>query len=216
VTSTPRQCSGGGRDADIAVRPATVDDISAMTTILGEAFHTDDPFGEYLFPDPHARPSRQRQMLAAMIRHRFIPPGCAEVAIVDGKIVGALLWHGHDNRVPLYHSAAGGLALVLAMRSRVFAGMALDAMFAKLAPNTPHVVGVYLACTPGLQLRGVGTTLGQSLLAKCERDGLELYLTCKDGNVNYYERFGFTVIGHPRLGQRGPVVNLMVRPPGRR
>lgn len=197
----------------LVVRDARYDDIKAMTSVLSNAFATDDPIGEYLFPDPDVRMRREPKMQAVMIRHRFIPQGNALVAVIASRVVGTLLWNGSDPKLRPVHSVLGGIGLLSAMGTRVSAGMALDAMFAALDPGRPHNVGVYLACAPDVQRRGVGRALLKVLLARCDREERPLYLMCKDGNVAYYRDIGWELIDRPRLGHDGPVVNVMVRPP---
>ncbi|OBJ07373.1 hypothetical protein A5625_01540 [Mycobacterium sp. 1465703.0] len=184
-----------------------------MTTVLTTAFAHDDPFGEWLFPDPHTRARREPKMLAAMIRHRFIPQGSALVATIDERVVGTLLWNASSRKFRPIHAMLGGIALIGSMGSRVSAGIAMDSTLAALDPGRPHVVGVYLGCAPDVQRRGVGRALVNALTAQCDRDDLPLYLMCKDANVTYYRDSGFDVVTLSQLGNDGPVVNVMVRPP---
>lgn len=200
-------------DSPLIVRDAKYEDIDGMISVLTTAFATDDPIGEYLFPDPKLRERREPKMLAAMIRHRFIPTGCALVAVTEGRVVGTLVWNGSGRKFRPVHAMLGGIALLSAMGTRVTAGIALDAMLAGLNSGEPHNVGVYLGCAPDVQRRGVGRALLLALIARCDRDGLPLYLLCKDGNVDYYRGYQFVLIDRPRLGHDGPLVNAMVRPP---
>ncbi|WP_101949548.1 GNAT family N-acetyltransferase [Mycobacterium sp. 3519A] len=197
----------------IVVRDAGYRDVDAMTQVLAAAFATDDPIGEFLFPDPGVRARREPKMQAAMIRHRFLPQGNALVALMGDRVVGTLLWDGSEPKPRPIHAVLGGIALLGAMGTRVSAGMTLDAMFAEFDPGRPHNVGVYLGCAPDVQRRGVGRALLKVLLARCDRDGRPLYLMCKDGNVDYYRGIGWELVDRPRLGHDGPVVNVMVRPP---
>ncbi|MEE6177837.1 GNAT family N-acetyltransferase [Mycobacterium sp. 050134] len=202
-------------DPTVVVRSAAVADIGPMTGVLTAAFAKNDPFNEWLFPDPALRARSEPRMFAAMIRHRFIPQDCALVASIGGRIVGALLWNAGAPGFRPIHAMLGGISLLAAMGSRVSAGMAMDAMVAALDPGRPHAVGIYLGCAPDVQRRGVGRALVNALAARCDHDDVPLYLMCKDANVGYYGCHGFEVVKQARLGNDGPLVNVMVRQPNR-
>jgi GNAT superfamily N-acetyltransferase len=200
-------------DTTLVVRDACNGNIKGMTSVLATAFATDDPIGEFIFPDPAMRERREPRMLAAMIRHRFIPRGTALVAVSQGRIVGTLVWNGSVTKFSPLHAMREGVALMAAMGSRVPAGMAVDAMLAGLDPHRPRNVGVYLGCAPDVQRRGVGRALLKAHLAQCDRDGLPFWLMCKDGNVAYYLDIAFELVERRRLGGDGPLVNIMVHEP---
>ncbi|NLE80214.1 MAG: GNAT family N-acetyltransferase [Rhodococcus sp.] len=198
-------------DLDVTVRPAVPQDIPAMAAVLGRAFRHDDPVGEFLFPDDRTK-GRQVRMMSVLIKRRFIPQDCAEVALADGKVVGVCLWHGPRHRRTPWHTFASGLELLWAMRTRVTAGIGLDSKFAKVAPGVPHQFIVYLGCEPDLQKRGVGEALFRSFLGKADAESIPVIGVCKDGNIPYYEAFGGKVLGRTTLG-RNITANVMLKLP---
>ena len=111
----------------VRLRPAVHADIPAMSAILGRAFLHDDPFGGFLFPDPIKRGQRQGGVSGCpRPRPWSIPCGGAEVAEIDEEIVGVCLWEGPTrHRAPL-QTMLSWPELLWAMRTRVFAGMAID------------------------------------------------------------------------------------------
>lgn len=198
---------------EYTIRPATPADISAMAGVLSRAFLDDDPFGGFLFPDPHKRSTRQVKMLAILIKRRFIPQGTAEVAVQGGRVVGVCLWHGPDHRRTPWHSFVAGPELTWAMRTRVFAGIAIDSTFAKISPGVRHLFGVYLGCDPDVQRAGIGQGLVKSFLNKADTEQVPVVGVCKDENVPYYNALGLSRFGLTRLGRRGPVANIMIKLP---
>lgn len=201
------------KPVDVQIRPAVRSDIPAMAAVLGRAFLEDDPVGEYLFPDVRTRHTRQVRMMSVLIRRRFIPQNGAEVAVVDGTVVGVCLWNTYPARRTPWHNFVSGPQLLWAMRSRVFAGMSLDSTFAKITPAVPHIFGVYLGCDPHLQKRGVGEALVQSFLGKADSMSLPVIGVCKNENVPFYEMFGCGLLGRAKIGRGGPEENVMIKLP---
>src|SRR5262249_58309422 len=79
--------------AIIGVRSATEADIPAMAALTGETFQDGDAVGEFMFPNEKQRRIRQPRMFAAMMKHRYVPEGGADVAVTDDDdIVGVALW----------------------------------------------------------------------------------------------------------------------------
>ncbi|NLU84204.1 GNAT family N-acetyltransferase [Rhodococcus sp. HNM0569] len=203
------------RGGDITVRSATGSDLPAIASVLGRAFHRDDPVGEYLFPDESVRDRRQPKMILTMARRRHLPQGTATVATVDGRIEGVLLWHGPDHTRTPWHSLIGGPELMRDMGTRVAAGIRVDAALARTVPGVPHILAVYLGASPENHRRGVGTALFQDLVDRADTLGVPVCGLCKDSNVPFYERFDGHLIGTTTLGRRGPRVNVMLRVPRR-
>ncbi|MFI6871646.1 GNAT family N-acetyltransferase [Nocardia sp. NPDC050406] len=194
----------------VRVRPANKRDIPAMVELIDGAFRTDDPFGEWMFPDDGRRERGQPRMYRAMIRHQYLPADGAAVALLDDRVVGALLWQPTDYRVGVLRYLASLPEFVWAVRSDGPRAMAMDAAIAKLAPGLPHYFGTTLAVAPDTQNRGVGKALIAHLLAQVESAQVPLLYFCKDANVDYYRAFGAQTLGKVHLDRRGPRVNVMM------
>ncbi|WP_245545911.1 GNAT family N-acetyltransferase [Nocardia higoensis] len=195
------------------VRRATEGDIDDIVRVLAQAFETDDPIEEYVFPAPEQRLRRTPGMLRIMVRHRFLPVGGASVATIDDRVVGAALWQPPGTRTSWWREAVSGPQLLWAMGAATARGMAVDAAMAKVAPAQPHLFLVYLGCEPGLQRRGVGRALWAALAADADARGAGLGGICKDGNVAYYRALGCEFVERVRIGRDGPEMNFVLRPP---
>ncbi|MFF2549563.1 GNAT family N-acetyltransferase [Nocardia sp. NPDC058058] len=194
----------------IAIRPATKRDIPAMTAVLDRAFSVDDPFGEYMFPDPAKRARSQPRLTRAMIRHQYLPAGGAHVATVDGRIVGAMLWQPSNYRFGALRYLASIPEFVWAMGSDGPRVLSMDSTIAKIAPGLPHYFGVTLGVDPWFQNTGVGKALSLFCLTEVEQAAVPLLGLCKDDNIGFYSAFGGLRLGRIRLGRSGPEVNIMM------
>jgi GNAT superfamily N-acetyltransferase len=183
--------------------------------VLGSAFAYGDPVDEFIFPSDDVRLRRAPRMMRIMLLYRFLPVGGAEVATLDGRVVGAFLWYPIGYRKNAWREFVSGLRLLWVMGTAVSRGMAVDAAFERVAPEEPHLFGVYLGSDPKVQRSGVGRALFGSLMKKADTQSVPLYLMCKDGNVDYYRAFGSEVVGRTVLGSDGPELNVMARVPAR-
>lgn len=198
----------------VDIRPATKADIGEMSSLMARAFQDDDPVSRYFFPNDRRRPLLQRRMMAALIRHRYLPIGGAEVAMSDHRIVGVSLWHPHDAPPnPWWRSIVSGPHLLWAMRRGVEAGIEMDRMLAAGAPDDDAVLWVYLGVEPSLHRSGVGTALSRAFFERMDREGRTTYGICKDGNVPFWSAMGFVDAGTATIGPTGPRVIRMNRYP---
>ncbi|MET7768778.1 GNAT family N-acetyltransferase [Nocardia sp. NPDC005366] len=189
---------------------ATKEDIPRLVSVLDRAFEVDDPFGEYMFPDEAKRRRHQPRLTRAMIRHQYLPSGCALVASAGGQIVGGALWQTPAYRFGPLRYLASIPEFVWAMGSGGPRALAMDATIAGLAKGLPHFFGVTLGVDPDHQHSGVGRALLAYGIAELERAGAPMLALCKDGNVAYYQAGGAQRIGRIRLGRRGPEVNVVM------
>ncbi|MFE3545671.1 GNAT family N-acetyltransferase [Nocardia sp. NPDC059177] len=195
------------------MRTATRADIAGMVDVLAGAFAYDDPIDEYIFPDEAVRRRRAPRMLRAMITHRFLPAGGAEVALLEDRVVGALLWYPQGYRPGGLREMIAGPQLLAAMGGAVRRGIEVDAAMERAAPAEPHFFHVYLGADPTVQRSGVGRALYASFTERADREGAAICGICKDANVDYYQVLGNERVGAVRLGEAGPELNIMVRRP---
>lgn len=171
---------------EFRIRLATKADVPAIVALLADAFQDGDPITEWIFPGERTRRRRQHRMLAALIRHRHIPVESAEVAVSGNEIVGASLFQRSWTKPTRARRILGDLALLRAMRSRVFAGSAVDTALDGAAPPGDHISLVHLACESSWASSGVGTALFLSLFAKSFDRNAALYGVMKPENFTYY------------------------------
>ncbi|MEU6561793.1 GNAT family N-acetyltransferase [Nocardia nova] len=195
------------------MRTATRDDLAGMVRVLAMAFAHDDPIEEYVFPDESVRHRRAPRMLRTMITQRFLPAGGADVAELDGRIVGVLLWYPPGYRPGGMREFLAGPAFLAGMGTAVGRGIEVDRMMDRAAPAEPHLFNVYLGTDPSVQRSGVGRALYESFTHRADSQGLSLCGVCKDDNVEYYNLFGVERVGTVRLGTDGPELNVMLRRP---
>ncbi|MFE6861484.1 GNAT family N-acetyltransferase [Nocardia sp. NPDC057668] len=195
---------------DIEIRPAVKSDIAAMTAALDRAFSEDDPFGEYMFPDPAKRARAQPRLTRAMIRHQYLPLGGAHVATVDGVVAGGMLWKPPGYRFGPLRYLASIPEFTWAMGAGGPRVLAVDSAIGKIATGLPHCFGVTLGVDPHRQQSGVGSALLQFAITEIEKAAVPALCLCKDGNVGYYELFGGQRLGRIRLGRSGPQINVMM------
>lgn len=197
----------------VDIRLATPADIAEMSAMMARAFQDDDPVSRYFFPDDSRRPILQRRMMAALIRHRYLPIGGADVAIIDGRIVGVSLWHPHDAPpTSRWRALVSGPHLLWAMRRGVRAGIDMDRMLAAGAPDDDAVLWVYLGVEPTLHRSGVGAALSRAFFERIDREGRTSYGICKDGNIPFWTAMGFVPTETATIGPSGPLVHRLVRP----
>jgi predicted N-acetyltransferase YhbS len=201
---------------EFRLRLATESDVPAIVALLAEAFKDGDPVSEWIFPDERKRLRGQRRMLAALVRHRHLPVGSAEVAVSGDEIVGVSLFQRSWRKPSLVQRTIGDLALLRVLRSRVFAAIAVDAALHAAAPKVRHICLVHLACEPSWARTGVGTALFMSLFAKSVEVGGAFYGVMKPANFTYYtsilQGLGVqdeSIAGEVTIGRRGPTLKTL-------
>lgn len=200
----------------VDIRLATTHDIPEMSAMMARAFQSDDPVSGYFFPNDERRPKMQQRMMSALIRHRYLPIGGADVALLDGKIVGVSLWHPHGAKAgPWWRNLVAGPHLLWAMRRGVRAGIQMDRMLDRGAPDDDAVLWVYLGVEPSLHRSGVGAALSRKIFDRVDSQGRTTFGICKEGNIPFWSAMGFTSAGTATIGPRGPLVHRMNRLPAR-
>jgi GNAT superfamily N-acetyltransferase len=181
-----------------------------LADLLVRAFWL-DPFHQWLFPDQALRPARQRllfeRVLSIYDRHGRV--------YTTEEISGVALWDpprdGGPSLSELFSFVVRVLPVFGARAFRIAQGMA---PMATLHPEEPHWYLSILGTDPDHQRSGVGATLLQPVLRRCDREGTSAYLEAsRIENVPYYERFGFEVVAPLQMPAGGPTVYRMKRAP---
>jgi L-amino acid N-acyltransferase YncA len=200
--------------APFHVRSATEADIPAMAAIMGETFQNGDAVGEYMFPDENQRRIRQPRMFAALMRYRYVPEGGADVAVSDdGDIVGVVLWTKSWTKHSLLRTFKENLALLAAMRSRVVAGLSVEAAIARGKPKGRHIYTMYLGVAKAWHGYGVAHALVGPVQDCADAEAVAMYGNCQKKLLSFYaEAFPQGVVtGATTLGRGGPAFYFLSR-----
>jgi GNAT superfamily N-acetyltransferase len=205
--------------AGIAVRVATIDDLSVTVAVAARAFWN-DPLSNFFLPDLLVQHRLAWRYFDAVVRDTF-EHGELWVATADEHVVGFAAW-----LPPGVHEATGGLralrqgALVMPLLARSpFRAQALRLMneVPKHHYPEPHWYLALLGTDPKWQGHGVGSSLLAPILDRCDHDVAPAYLvTQKEANLSYYGRFAFTMVETIRVEPDTPAIWTMLREPAAR
>lgn len=108
---------------------------------------------------------------------------------------------------------------LMALLQQSLAASIQDEVFAVLEqmshyhPNEPHWYLPLIGVEPVHQGKGYGSALMQHVLNQCDRDRRPAYLEAsRPGNIPFYERHGFKVLGMIRAGSSPPIFPMMRLP----
>jgi ribosomal protein S18 acetylase RimI-like enzyme len=186
------------------VRSATPDEMSQAVATIVAAFLT-DPLARFAWPAPH---DHFRGM--ALAAREFAGGGFGHgSAYVSADFCGTALW-----LPPGVHPNGDALERVFRDTAKPAHLDDLLATFEKMAewhPEEPHWYLAMIGVEPNAQGRGLGGTLMQHAVTRCERERATAYLESSNPrNISLYQRFGFEVMGEIRIG-KAPLVTPMIR-----
>lgn len=193
------------------VRPATTDDLPKLGTAAAAAFE-DDPIWRWLTSPRVDWMPRASKWFSKEFGLRVT--GASEV-FVDDQARGVAVWsppgkwrNSALDAVPLAIPSARlfGMRTVRSIRTVL--------LMEKLHPREPHWYLHLLATDPAHQGHGIGSSLIERTLRRCDEEGVPAYLeSSKEANVPFYRRHGFEVTGTVRAAGGGPEMYLMWRDP---
>ena len=191
--------------APFHVRSATEADIPAMAAIIGETFQNGDAVGGFMFPDDHQRQIRQPRMFAALMIYRYVPD--------DGDIVGVVLWTKSWTKHSVLRTIKENLALLAAMKSRVIAGLTVEAAIARGKPKGRHIYKMYLGVAKAWHGYGVAQALVGLVRDCADAEAVAMYGNCQKKLLPFYaEAFPDGVVtGATTLGRGGPAFYFLSR-----
>ena len=191
-------------------RQATAADLDALSTALAHAFH-DDPIMEYLYRDPWPQRERKMARFFHLTAARDLDHG--EVWTTPG-LEGGAIWSAPDQWRLGPRELLGMLpATVSSFGRRLPRALRTLAAIEKVHPREPHWYLAVLGTHPDHQGRGLGSSVLQPVLARCDEEGVPAYLeSSKERNIPFYRRHGFQVTGEVTL-PNGPTVWPMWREP---
>lgn len=194
------------------VRKAIAEDVLRIARALARAFY-EDPIMKWVLPDDSRRLRQLERSFDSIFLRRVCFPH-NEIYTTEG-ISGGALWLPPgkwqlgllDNLRLLPHMAAfWGRNLPRALRSLSY----LDSKH----PHDLHYYLSILGVETGRQGKGLGTSLMQPILERCDRERVPAYLEATaPRNRDLYARNGFEVVEEIKLPGGGPPLWRMWREP---
>jgi ribosomal protein S18 acetylase RimI-like enzyme len=197
----------------VEVRPATEDDVPALTGVLSRAFSYDPPMS-WVFRDEATRRDRLATVFGGGLREAFLPAGHVWTTTDQAGVAVWMppgQWRTPDEVVErLTPPLAEELLPEELDRFLTFLGMIED----KHPDDTEHWYLEVLAADLDRQGQGIGSACMRPVLERADAEGVPAYLeSSNEKNVPLYERNGFRVTDVVDLPDDGPALWLMWRDP---
>jgi len=194
----------------VTIRDATTADIDVIAELITQSFR---PLSAtvYLAPDPDTRDAIMRPYFRLFAEHAVeSATGTAQVVHSDARVVGAALWSAPNDPDPdRYQQRLAAIAGDALDRFHRF-----DALMHHPAPDGPHHYLAFLAVAPGMQGRGIGSTLlshhHRAIDSDAEAKGAHLVASNAD-SARLYARHGYAHTAQVVLPNNGRMY-AMVRP----
>jgi ribosomal protein S18 acetylase RimI-like enzyme len=188
-------------------------EISEVARTLARAFYADLVW-KWFIPDDERRAAGLERVFATFTRHIYLRHG-RDCYASDGYD-GAALWAPPGNEhmsagdtlriVPGWTRAIGWRDLLRAQRG--------VASFEKVHPHERHYYLPFVGVVPESQGRGLGSSLMQPVLERCDRERIPAYLEATStDSQRCYERLGFETRSEQRVAGVGPSFFPMWRQP---
>lgn len=199
----------------VRVRRAEPADLPAARSVLARAL-APDPLMDWIF---RAHPQREAAVAAFLwpAIEDYVLAGTVWLALDGERAVGAGAWAlpatrpvGADGGPALPGRAMSSLLLPEEHLATVRSGF--GAMDGQL-PDEPHALLHFLGVDTDRRGRGVGVALVETALAELPGELPAHVDTTVDANVRFYEARGFAYVSGVRLGESGPVMHALRRPP---
>jgi len=202
--------SGARPPEDASIRLASSADANRIAESLALAFE-DDPVMALLFPDTSSRGRRLTRFFRTVLLVQHLDQGAC---FTDADLTAAALWNlpGQWHLTP-GRLLRGSLGFVSAFGTNLPVALRALGAVERAHPHAPHYYLAVLGTRPDRQGTGLGSSVLQPVLERCNHDGLGAYLeSSKERNIPFYRRHGFEVTGEIRL-PGGPLVWPMWRDP---
>ncbi|MFI0963024.1 GNAT family N-acetyltransferase [Streptomyces sp. NPDC021080] len=209
----------------VAIRVAGEADRELVVRLLDEAFQ-DDPVSNWVFPAPAHRRAKHPALMAAF----------TDVVLAEGRIdlaedgSACALWlsvpaagnHDGGSGGDIGGGAGGGAADEdgpAQLRAAVDPDNERVELIGRLTADVhpqgrAHAYLWMIGVAPGRQGQGLGGALIETVLDRCDREGLAAYLEASNARSRaLYERLGFEVEGSPLDLPDGPRMWPMWREP---
>ncbi|WP_405906711.1 MULTISPECIES: GNAT family N-acetyltransferase [unclassified Streptomyces] len=192
----------------VVIRTAGEGDREFVIRLLDEAFQ-DDPVSGWVFPDRAHRVATHHKLMGAF----------ADVVLAEGRVdvtedgAACALWlsvpadeHGDEDGPGQLREAVDPENERVELIGRLTAGIH--------PAGRAHEYLWMIAVAPGRQSEGLGTALIETVLDRCDREGIPAYLEASSARSRkLYERLGFELTGRPLDLPDGPQMWPMWREP---
>ena len=212
MTTKGRASNAGPQRRKEAVRKATVYDAPWLAHTLAQAFY-EDPLMRWILPNESQRQRQLYRSFDSIFLKRLCLPH-DETYTTEG-VAGGALWLPPgtwplgllDNlRLLHYFAASWG--------RNVTRGLRFSSHLDSKHPHDPHFFLYFMGVKPGRQGEGIGTSLMQPVLERCDRERIPAYLEASASrNRALYARNGFEVVETVQLPGGVPPIWRMWREP---
>ena len=179
----------------VTVRTATRADAPAIARILTEAFR-DDPAWSVTLPNDETRAAKLTAYYLRRVRRH---PQWIDVAMDDGRLVGAIMWAPPADTGALATAARGisGAARWTLGRLPLGRGARHTHQIEAYRPTTPHWYIRDIGTGPEARGKGVGSALLEHRLRVVDQSQTPLAFleSTTPASRRLYERFGFEAVG---------------------
>jgi GNAT superfamily N-acetyltransferase len=185
-------------------------DVEALSDVLQGAFW-DDPVMGWILPDDKSRSRRLAGLFRVLLDAHYMK---MHTVWTTPDQVGGAMWAPPKHwKIPTWDLVRAGPAMAVALGLRALPALRFLEQVDKQHPQEPHWYLGVLGTSPAQQGKGVGSSLMQPILERCDREGLPAYLeSSKEQNIPFYSRHGFEVTGEISA-PGGPTVWPMWRDP---
>ena len=194
------------------VQKITNAESAALAKVLARAFEA-DPMAAYLFPNPARKVNDMQRMFELFLSHVYLP---GRECYATRDLQGGALWlppMAYPPSARQQMNLLPGLLRLFGLRRTPSVLRDINHMETMHPKNQPHWYLAFLGVEPSAQGRGLGSTLLQTVLYRCDAERMPAYLeTSNERNLTLYQRHGFEVINECDI-PKGPHFWGMWRPP---
>jgi GNAT superfamily N-acetyltransferase len=195
--------------------PLTASHLLHAAMLLARAFRN-DPFYTCALPD-----TTRRAGVLSWFQDRLLSYGMRYGTVyTTPSIEGVAIWLGPEHpTLQLLGTFRTGMFLLPSrlsppeFRRTLRMSNYADRMH-ESSISGPHLYLLEIGVEPALQGQGIGGVLVSHMLSLADRQSLTCYLdTYNETNIPFYERNGFTIVGHGQAGPGSPPIWGMLRRP---